>query len=300
MVERDHAELSIRRQCDLLSLHRSGLYESRDKKPPEEDAELMKEIDKIYTDRPYFGSRRIRNILRRQGWKINRKRVQRLMRAMGIEGVAPGPRTSRPHPEHQVYPYLLRNLNVVRPNQVWCADITYIPMKKGHMYLVAVMDWFSRRVLSWELSNSLDSSFCVDALQQALASYGTPEIFNTDQGCQFTSEAFVSVLQDAGIRISMDGRGRALDNIFIERLWRSVKYEDIYLNDYENVPDLYRGLIRYFRRYNDDRPHQGLNDQTPSEVYFGTQVSPAPMGAPPAGEQQQQQEQHKQPCQATP
>ena len=290
MVERDHAELSVRRQCDLLSLHRSGLYEARNKKPSEEDAELMKEIDKIYTDRPYFGSRRIRNILRRQGWKINRKRVQRLMRAMGIEGVAPGPRTSRPHPEHKVYPYLLRNLDVVRPNQVWCTDITYIPMKKGHMYLVAVMDWFSRRVLSWELSNSLDSSFCVNALQEAMASYGTPEIFNTDQGCQFTSDAFVSVLQNAGIKISMNGRGRALDNIFVERLWRSVKYEDLYLNEYENVPALYRGLIRYFTRYNDDRPHQALNDQTPSEVYFETQVSPAPMGAP-LGEQQQQQQQ---------
>jgi putative transposase len=280
MVEPEHAKLSVRRQCNLLGFSRSGLYESRKTQPSQEDAEMMKQIDHIYTWMPCYGSRRIATHLRRHGQCVNRKRIQRLMRKMGLEGVAPRRRTTRPHPSHKVYPYLLRNLDVVRPNQVWCADITYVPMKRGSMYLTAVMDWYSRRVLAWELSNSLDSSFCVEALQRALAHYGPPEIFNTDQGCQFTSEAFTSVLRNAGIRISMDGRGRALDNVFIERLWRSVKHEDIYLRDYENVPELYRGLIRYFHHYNNERFHQGLDDKTPDEVYRTSPEPPAPMGAP--------------------
>jgi len=266
MVEPDHPALSVRRQCELLSLSRSGLYEAQARKPSEEDVEMMNRIDQVYTQYPYYGTRRIREAMRREGIRANRKRIQRLMRQMGIEGVTPKRNTSRPAPGHQVYPYLLRGLAVDRPDQVWCADITYVRVGSGFVYLCAVMDWYSRRVLSWELSNTPDSSFCVEALRAALQ-YGTPEIFNTDQGSQFTSEAFTGVLQSAGVRISMDGRGRALDNVFVERLWRSVKHEDVYLHGYETVPELYRGLIRYFRHYNEDRPHQGLGYLTPAEVH---------------------------------
>lgn len=288
MIEPAHPELSVRRQCALLSVSRSGWYAARDRGRPDEDEELMKAIDRIYTECPWYGSRRIREAFRRQGRRLNRKRIQRLMRVMGIEGVGPRRNTSRPAPHHPVYPYLLRNLQIDRPDHVWCADITYIPVGSGHMYLTVVMDWHSRYVLAWELSNTLDSAFCVQALHTALGA-ARPEIFNTDQGCQFTSEAFTSVLANAGIRISMDGRGRALDNVFVERLWRSVKHEDIYLRGYETASELYRGLIRYFHYYNHQRPHQGLDYQTPAEVYFGTQVSSPPRGAGAGAGQGQEQ-----------
>jgi putative transposase len=230
---------------------------------------MMKAIDRLYTACPWYGSRRLCEALRRQGVTVNRKRLQRLMRHMGIRGVLPRRGTSQRAPGHTVYPYLLRGVEIRRVDQVWSTDITYVPLRQGFMYLVAVMDWYSRYVLAWELSNSLDSSFCVEAVRAALAGR-RPEIFNTDQGTQFTAQAFVEVLTSAGVRISMDGRGRALDNVFIERLWRSVKYEDIYLRDYETVPDLYRGLIRYFRYYNAERPHQALGYRTPAEVYRGS------------------------------
>jgi putative transposase len=243
----------------------------------------MNQIDRIYTDCPWYGSRRIRETLRRQGRRVNRKRVQRLMRRMGIEGAVPRRSTSRPSPNHPVYPYLLRGVKVERPDQVWSADITYVPVGNGYIYLVAVMDWYSRYVISWELCNSLDSSFCVEALEAALR-HGRPVLFNTDQGCQFTAESFVSVLRDAGIQISMDGRGRALDNVFVERLWRSVKHEDIYLRGYETAPELYRGLIRYFHYYNHERPHQGLGYRTPAELYpRGCPDGPSGLSNPEGG-----------------
>jgi putative transposase len=277
MIEAQHPKVSVRRQCELLSVSRSGWYAAREREPSVQDVALMKEIDRIYTDCPWYGSRRISVALKRGGRTVNRKRIRRLMRVMDIQGAAPRRNTSRPAPHHPVYPYLLRNLPVTRPDQVWCTDITYVPVGSGYMYLAAVMDWHSRHVLSWELSNTLDSSFCVEALKAALA-HGRPEIFNTDQGSQFTSTAFVSVLEAAGVRISMDGRGRALDNVFIERLWRTVKHEDIYLRGYDTVPELYRGLIRYFHYYNHDRPHQGLGYRTPAEVYFAGQDCCPPGG----------------------
>ena len=228
----------------------------------------MRRIDAIYTAYPFYGSRRITAALNRaQAVPLNRKRVVRLMRIIGIHGLAPGPDTSKPHPENKVYPYLLRDLVIERANQVWSTDITYIPMPKGFMYLVAVMDWYSRYVLSWQLSNTLDTAFCLEALEQALQ-VNTPGIFNTDQGVQFTSEAFTGALLEKDIRISMDGRGRALDNIFVERLWRTVKYENIYLNEYPTVVALRQGLKDYFIFYNQMRGHQSLNYQTPAEVYL--------------------------------
>jgi putative transposase len=228
---------------------------------------LLAAIDAEYTRHPFFGSRRMVVFLIGLGYSINRKRIQRLMGILGLAGMAPGPNTSRPHPEHKIYPYLLRGLAVIRPNQVWSTDITYIRLDRGFVYLAAIIDWYSRKVLAWRLSNTLDSSFCVECLEQALQLYGTPEIFNTDQGCQFTSEAFTSVLTAQDIKISMDGRGRALDNIFVERLWRSVKYEDIYLKSYGSVTALTQGLTEYFRFYNTERMHQSLDNCTPTEVY---------------------------------
>jgi len=235
--------------------------------PNEQELTLLALIDAEYTRHPFYGSRKIRNYLRGLGHKINRKRVQRLMGILGLAGMAPGPDTSLPHPQHKVYPYLLRGVKVIRPNQVWSTDITYIRMPRGFVYLVAVIDWYSRKVLSWRLSNTPDSGFCVDCLEQALQEYGTPEIFNTDQGCQFTSVAFTGVLLKNGIAISMDGRGRALDNIFVERLWRSVKHEDVYLKGYTTVSDLLLGLTEYFVFYNRERMHQSLGYATPDEVY---------------------------------
>ena len=223
-------------------------------------------IDKQYTQTPFYGTRRISAWLGTQGYPVNRKRVQRLMRLMGIQGVGPKPGTSQRNPEHKVYPYLLRGYPITGPNQVWSTDITYIGLPEGFMYLVAVIDWFSRYVLSWRLSNTLDAAFCVEALNAALQQ-GTPEIFNTDQGCQFTSKEFLKPLQEREIRISMDGKGRALDNIFVERLWRTVKYECIYLNDFATVPCLYSGLQSWFRFYNAERLHQSLGYQTPASVH---------------------------------
>jgi putative transposase len=228
----------------------------------------MRQIDAIYTRHPYYGSRRITAFLNRQEqYPCNRKRIQRLLRVMGIQGVAPGPPTSQPHPGHTLYPYLLQDVVIERANQVWSTDITFIPMPKGFMYLVAIIDWYSRYVLSWALSNTQDTLFCLEALGQALA-LNKPAIFNSDQGSQFTSQAFIQVLLEQGIQISMDGRGRALDNIFIERLWRTVKYEDIYLNNYSSVAELRAGLKQYFEFYNHQRLHQSLDYRTPAAVYF--------------------------------
>lgn len=266
LVKPDPA-LSIVRQCELLELHRSGVYYE----PAGEtglNLELMGKIDEQYTKTPFYGSRRMTAWLERQGHEVNRKRVQRLMRIMGIEAIYPKRRTSLPDEEHKVFPYLLRDVAIVRPNQVWATDITYIRMRHGFVYLVAILDWFSRYVLAWELSNTLDRAFCISALQAALRR-DTPDIFNTDQGCQFTSNDFTKVLEAAGVDISMDGRGRVFDNIFTERLWRTVKYEDIYLNDYADVPEVYDGLTRYFAFYNDERLHQSLHYATPREVHFG-------------------------------
>lgn len=256
------------RQCELLGLPRSSFYYRPC--PEEESAEnirVMKQIDRIYTKWPFYGSPRITWELRGRGWEVNEKRVARLMRRMGLQAIVPGPHTSIPHPEHLVYPYLLRDLEVAEVDQVWCSDVTYIPMNRGFQYLVVVMDWYSRYVLSWELSNSLEAGFCVTALEKALRG-GSPGIFNTDQGAQFTSEAFTQRLLSAGIRISMDGKGRALDNIFVERLWRTVKYEEVYPGDYADGIAARHGLGRYFPFYNDRRRHQALGRRTPAEVYF--------------------------------
>lgn len=261
-------DVSVRRQCEILALNRSSLYYESVGPDPEE-LDLMRRIDELHLKIPFFGSRRISQELRTKGLVVNRKRVQRLMRIMDLEAVAPKPNTSRPAPEHPVYPYLLRNLSVNRPNQVWATDITYIPLARGFAYLVAIMDWYSRRVLAWRLSNSLDTAFCIEALEDALARFGQPEIFNTDQGSQFTSEAFTQVLLARGIKISMDGKGRCLDNVFVERLWRSLKYEEVYLNDYDNLVDARAGIGRYFTFYNDRRPHQALGYQTPARFYDG-------------------------------
>ena len=228
---------------------------------------LLAQIDAEYTRHPFYGSRKMTAYLRRLGHRINRKRVQRLMGKLGLAGMAPGPDTSRPHPQHKTYPYLLRGVEVTQPNQVWSSDITYLRLARGFVYLAAVIDWYSRKVLAWHVSNTQDSGFCVDCLEQALQTCGAPEIFNTDQGCQFTSEAFTGVLKRHGIAISMDGRGRALDNIFVERLWRSVKHEDVYLKGYASVPELLLGLTEYFVFYNMQRTHQSLGYRTPHEVY---------------------------------
>jgi putative transposase len=227
----------------------------------------MQLIDEEYTRHPFLGSRKLRDYLKRLGHKVNRKCVQRLMRKMGIESVAPKPNTSLRNKAHKVYPYLLRGMTINETNQVWCTDITYIRLQGGFVYLVAIMDWHSRKVLSWEVSNTMDVSFCVSALERAIRLYGKPDIFNTDQGSQFTSEAFTGVLKQNDIKISMDGKGRWMDNVFIERLWRSVKYEDIYLKDYGSVAELRRGLNHYFHYYNDQRTHQSLDNLTPAEVY---------------------------------
>jgi putative transposase len=269
-IEPDHPELSIKRQCELIALPRASYY--REAAGGEETAEnlvLMRLIDEEYTRHPFYGSRQLRNWLRRQGRKVNRKRVQRLMGKMGLASVAPKPNTSRPAPQHKVYPYLLRGLEITQANQVWCADITYIRLAKGFVYLTAVMDWHSRYVLAWEVSVTQDEGFCVSALESALRRHGRPEIFNTDQGAQFTGRAFTGVLQAAQVRISMDGKGRALDNIMVERLWRSVKYEETYLKDYESVAELVTALRAYFDFYNHERAHRSHGGLTPAQVYHG-------------------------------
>ena len=265
LIEPRHAQLSVHRQCELLGLARSSFY-YHPEGPDPLTLDLMNVIDRIYTKRPVYGVRRICAALRRQGHPVNPKRVHRLMKVMGLQAIYPRPRPTTPNPQHRVYPYLLRGMTVDRPDQVWCSDITYLPMPSGFVYLVAVMDWFSRYVLAWRVSNTLDAAFCLEALEEAL-SQGRPEIFNTDQGAQFTSTAFTERVEAAGARVSMDGRGRVLDNIFIERLWRSLKYEDIYLKAYDTVPELIEGVAAYFRFYNLERPHQAFDYETPSDVY---------------------------------
>lgn len=266
LLDRDHGQLSIRRQCRLLGIARSGVY--RLPRPANDnDLALTRRIDELFTAWPFLGSRRLTTLLRSEGYAINRKRVQRLMRKMGIAALGPKPRTTVPAPGHKIYPYLLRGLAVERPNQVWAADITYIPIGRGFLYLVAVMDWASRAVLSWRLSNTMDASFCVSALEEALARFGRPEIFNTDQGSQFTSAAFTGTLAAAGVRISMDGRGRWMDNVFIERLWRSLKHEDVYLKGYADGREARAGIGAWIAFYNTRRPHQALGNRTPMAVW---------------------------------
>lgn len=265
----DHPQLSVVRQCQLLGIARSSFYH-RPQAPPEEELTLLKLIDQQYLETPFYGSRKMTVMLRQHGYAVNRKRVQRLMRQLGIEAIYPKPRLSQAHPEHQVYPYLLRDLKVIGANHVWCTDITYLPVLKGHFYLVAMMDWFSRKVLSWRISNTLDVTFCLEALQEAIALYGKPEIFNSDQGSQFTSNSFTACLKAAGVQISMDGRGRCHDNIFIERLWRSLKYELIYLMAFEDGIHLNKEVQRWFHWYNQERPHQALKYRTPEVVYWET------------------------------
>lgn len=267
MVRPEH-DLSMRRQCELLDVCRSSVYYEPTETSSEELA-LMRRIDEIHLKIPFYGSRKIHDALRKEGYRINRKRVQRLMRTMGLEGMAPKPSTSRPAPEHPSYPYLLRNLEISRVNQVFAADITYIPMARGFVYLVAIMDWYSRRVLSWRLSNTLDSRFCVEALEEALERFGAPDIFNTDQGAQFTAEDFTRVLLERGVKISMDGKGRCIDNVFVERLWRSIKYEEVYLHAYDSVQEAHDAIGRYIDFYNFERPHQALGYQTPDSFYRG-------------------------------
>ena len=265
-MEPGHPHISLRRQCELIGLHRSSWYYQ----PAGESTfnlQLMRLIDEQYLRTPFYGSPKMTAWLRRQGYQVNPKRIARLMRLMDLQAIYPRRKTTIPSQDHRIYPYLLRNLEIVHPNQVWCADITYLPMARGFMYLVAIMDWFSRFVLSWQLSNTMDTLFCLDALNAAFH-YGKPFLFNTDQGAQFTSLDFTSRLSQADIRISMDGRGRVTDNIFIERLWRTLKYEEIYLKDYETVMDLDLSLLAYFHFYNHERPHQSLGYHTPAEVHF--------------------------------
>jgi putative transposase len=266
MIEPEHPSLSVVRQCKLVSISRSGFYHRpRDDTPL--NLELMRLIDAQFLETPWYGSRQMARHLRREGYTVGRKRIRRLMAKMGLAPIYQRPRTTVPHPEHQVFPYLLRDLVIDRPNQVWCADLTYIPMRRGFLYLVTVMDWATRKVLAWRLSNTMDVEFCLEALEEALARYGRPEIFNSDQGSQFTSPRFTGVLQRAGVRISMDGRGRWMDNVFIERLWRSLKYECVYLHAFETGSGLRAGLSSWISYYNAQRPHSALAGRTPDEAY---------------------------------
>lgn len=265
MIEAAHGEISVRRQCELVGLNRSSLYYEAASESAL-NLKLMRLMDEQYLQTPFYGWRRMTVWLHRQGYEVNHKRVRRLLLKMGLQAIYPKPKTSQKAPEHKIYPYLLRNLTIERPNQVWSTDITFVPMPHGFMYLVAIMDWFSRYVLAWQLSNTLDTDFCLLALEQALE-IDKPEIFNTDQGSQFTSHRFAGRLEKDNIRISMDGRGRALDNIFVERLWRTVKYENIYLKAYPSVLELDLGLLDYFHFYNHERPHQSLDYFTPAEAH---------------------------------
>ena len=266
MVDKSH-KLPINRQCQLLELSRSSFY-YRGREVSESELQQMRQIDEIHTQRPFYGSRRIRDWFEDQGISVNRKRIQRLMRLMGIQALYPKKKTSRPGKGHKVYPYLLTGLDINGSNQVWAADITYLPMAKGFLYLVAIMDWHSRKVLSWRLSNTMDDYFCLEALNEALQCYGKPEIFNTDQGAQFTSMDFTDILKQHDIAISMDGKGRWMDNIFIERLWRSLKYEEVYLKAYQGVAEARQGIQSWLQFYNSERRHQGLRRQTPDWVFL--------------------------------
>jgi len=268
MIDKESA-LPLTRQSRILELSRSSLYYEA-VPVSDRDLELMRLIDEIHLKHPFMGSRSIRDQVQDMGHEVGRQHVSTLMKKMGIAAMYRKPRLSKPHPDHKVYPYMLSNLDISRANQVWAADITYIPMARGFCYLVAIMDWASRKVMAWRLSNTLDASFCVEALQEALARYGTPEIFNTDQGSQFTSEAFVGILESHSINISMDGKGRWLDNVFIERLWWSVKYQDVYLKAYSSIPEARKGLRDYFEFYNGKRRHQSLDRRTPDDVYWST------------------------------
>ena len=266
MIQSDHPKLSLSAQCRVLNISRSTLYY----RPMGESAEtlsLMKAIDKLFTKYPFFGSRQIAAWLARDGIKVGRHRVRRLMRLMGLEAVYKRPKTSKPHPAHPVFPYLLKGMEITRPNQVWCSDITFIPVSRGYLYLVAIMDWATRKVLSWRLSNTMHADFCVDALKEAIEIYGPPEIMNTDQGSQFTGSDWITTLTDAKVRISMDGRGRYLDNIFIERLWRSLKYEAVYLQDIADGFAAQRVIDDWMNFYNRQRPHSALGKRTPNEAY---------------------------------
>ena len=273
MVDRRHPSLSVVRQCKLVGVSRSSLY-YQPAGISDEDLTLMKLIDRQYLSTPFYGSRRMAAWLKRQGEQVNRKHIQRLMRIMGLKAIYRRPRTSKPAPGNKIYPYLLRGMEVTQPNQVWAADITFLPMARGFLYLVAIIDWYSRYVLSWRLSNTLDAGFCVDALDEAL-SKGCPEVFNTDQGAQFTSEAFTGILEQHGVRISMDGKERYGDNLFIERLWWTMKYEEVYLKAYQDGRDARVGLSTYFRFYNNERLHQTLGYLTPAEVFTSNTVESA-------------------------
>ena len=266
MIDRNH-ELPVTRQCQILRLARSTAY-YQPAPIPEEDLTLMRRIDELHLAFPFAGARMLRDMLKREGHAIGRKRVGTLMKKMGIEALYRKPNLSRRHAKHPVYPYLLRDLKIDRPNQVWATDITYIPMRRGFVYLIAIVDWYSRRVLSWRLSNTMTTDFCLDAVREAIARYGTPEIFNTDQGSQFTSSEFTGLLQEHSIRISMDGKGCWRDNVFVERLWKSVKYEEVYLKAYDSVLAAKMNLGTYFDFYNTRRPHQSLDGKTPDEIYF--------------------------------
>lgn len=267
MVEPANANVSIVQQCQLLSLSRSGwYYEAKGENPL--NLSLMRMIDEQFLMTPYYGSRQMARHLRRMGYCVSRKRVRRLMRLMGLEAIYQSPKTSLPHPEHKIFPYLLHGLSINRPNQVWCSDITYIPIKRGFLYLVAIMDWYSRKVLSWRISNTLDAEFCAQALREVIDRYGRPDIFNTDQGSQFTSFKFTNILKDNEIKISMDGKGRWMDNVFIERLWRSLKYECVYLNNFENGRQAKDHIGNWMNHYNLTRPHSTFDGQTPYEVYM--------------------------------
>ncbi|WP_432735928.1 IS3 family transposase [Maridesulfovibrio sp. FT414] len=276
VVDKGHPCLSIRRQCNILGLQRSTYY-YQPIGESEYNLSLMKRIDELFMDYPFLGTRQMRNMLRDEGHQVGRGRVKRLMRRMGLMAVFQKPRTSQKHPEHKIYPYLLRNLEISRPNHVWCSDITYIPMKRGFLYLVAIMDWHSRSVLSWRISNTMDADFCIAALEDAMNRYGVPEIFNTDQGSQFTSYEFTKTLRDTGVQISMDGRGRWMDNVMIERLWRSVKYECVYLREFLSGSELRQSLARWFDFYNNHRPHFAFDGKKPMEIY---QKGNAPDGVP--------------------
>jgi putative transposase len=266
-------DLPVSTQCRLLGLARSTHYFESKNKESDLNLALMEEIDQLYLAHPENGSRMMTKILRRRGHEVNRKRVQRLMQLMGLRSLSPQPKTTKAHPMHPKYPYLLRDLRVDHPNHVWASDITYIPFKKGFLYLVAIMDWHSRKVLTWRVSNTMTSDFCVAALSEALSLYGTPEIFNTDQGSQFTSQIFTGVLLEAGVAISMDGVGRAIDNVFIERLWRTLKYDHVYLNPATSGNACRGGITEFLNYYNEDRPHSSLNDQTPDEVYYQSRIN---------------------------
>jgi putative transposase len=272
LIEPEHPRLSVVRQCELVSISRSGFYHRPAGETPL-NLELMRLIDAQFLETPWYGARQMARHLRREGTVVGRKRIRRLMAKIGLAPIYQRPRTTVPNPEHQIFPYLLRDLAIDRPNQVWCADITYLPMRRGFLYLVAVMDWATRKVLAWRVSNTMDVEFCIEALEEALAQFGRPEIFNTDQGSQFTSPRFTGILQRAGVRISMDGRGRWMDNVFIERLWRSLKYECVYLHAFETGSEVRAGLSKWIGYYNAGRPHSALAGRTPDEAYAANEAN---------------------------